>query len=138
LLPAGGLALMAPLLSEHDIQRAYIIWARGVLRPDDTWNVEPALLPGVICWSVPNGGNRDGFEAKRLKEEGVLAGIPDVHHLWGRLICTEFKKPGGVLSPAQRLLIPQLIAAGATVEVVDSLADAKNFARRCGIVREGF
>jgi hypothetical protein len=119
-----------PIPSEHDIQRAYILWARG-----EPGKLEPALLPGVLCWSVPNGGHRDGFEAKRLKQEGVLAGIPDVHHLWGALICTEFKKPGGVLSAAQKALIPMLRAAGATIEVVDSLEDAKAFARRCGIVR---
>jgi hypothetical protein len=125
------------VLLEHDIQRAYILWARGQQRKDGSWNPAPALLPGVICWSVPNGGTRDGFEAKRLKEEGVLPGIPDVHHLWGRLLCLEFKKPGGRLSPAQIDLHPRLIAAGALVATVDNLAAAKDQAMAWGIVKNG-
>ncbi len=129
---------MAPPLQEHDVQRAYIIWARGVQRPDSTWNVLPALRPGVLCWSVPNGGARDGREAKRLKEEGVLPGIPDVHHLWGALMCLEFKKPGvGRLSPAQIDLHPRLMAAGALVATVDSLDAAKAQARAWKIVADG-
>lgn len=125
-----------PAILEHDIQRAYILWARGHQRKDGTWNPAPALLPGVLCWSVPNGGYRDGFEAKRLKEEGTMPGIPDVHHLWGGLFCIEFKKPGGRLSPAQIELHPRLIAAGAKVATVDNLADAKRQAILWGLAME--
>lgn len=119
-----------PIL-EHDIQRAFIIWARGFK------NIQPALLPGVLCWSVPNGGARDGFEAKRLKEEGTLAGIPDVHLLWGALHCLEFKRPGGRLSPDQIDLHPRLIAAGAKVATAYSLDQAKEIVRAWGLTIHG-
>lgn len=119
-------------LTEFDIQRAYIMWACGV-----PGKIEPALLPGVICWHVPNGGARSAVEGKRFKESGVLPGIPDIHHLWGRLLCLEFKKPGGRLSPAQLDLHPRLVAAGALVATVDSLEGAKSQARAWQIVRDG-
>lgn len=126
-----------PVPSEFAIQRAYIYWFCGVpdLRTPGAWKITPAGLPGVITWHTPNGGKRDAFEAKRLKELGVLAGFPDVAHLWGALHLLEFKEPGGGrLSPAQIALHPRLIAAGATVKVVDNLADAKAHAISLGLV----
>ena len=132
-----------PTPREHDIQRAYIIWAKGERHKDGTWKVEPALLPGVVCWSVPNGGKRDAWEAKRLKEEGVEPGIPDVHHLWGPLLCIEFKraeergKRNGGLSDAQVALHPRLMAAGAKVAVAYSLQEAKDQARAWGLTIPG-
>jgi hypothetical protein len=92
-------------------------------------------MPGVVAWHTPNGGSRHGAEAKRLKEMGVLAGIPDYFMLWGRLYGLEFKEPGGEgrLSDAQLALHPQLTAAGAIVETVDNLAAAKEFAIRHGL-----
>lgn len=32
----------------------------------------------VLIFAVPNGGNRNAFEAARLKKQGVTAGIPDL------------------------------------------------------------
>ncbi len=31
-----------------------------------------------LTFAIPNGGGRDGFEAKHLQEEGVKAGVPDL------------------------------------------------------------
>lgn len=117
---------------EFQIQRAYMMWFCGV-----PGKIEPAGLPGVVCWHTPNGGSRDVREATRLKELGVMAGIPDVAHLWGGVFFIEFKRPGGVLSAVQRALHPRLLAAGAKVATVDSLAAAKDQARSWGIVRDG-
>jgi len=126
-----------PEVTEFHIQRAYVMWFAGVKWEQGplkgTWKVRPAKRPGVIGWHTPNGGSRHGAEAKRFKEMGALAGIPDYFHLWGGLFGLEFKKPGGVLSEAQRDLIPQLIAAGAIIEVVDNLPDAKAFAIKHGL-----
>ena len=36
------------------------------------------FYPGVLIYAVPNGGGRSAQEATRLKEEGVLAGVPDL------------------------------------------------------------
>jgi hypothetical protein len=128
--------------SEWAIQRAFTIffkgekWAKGPKA--GTWKVEPAALPGVVSWHTPNGGKRDRVEAIRFKMIGLVAGIPDYFFLWGALYFIEFKEPdGGVLSPAQLRVQPQLQAAGAIGEVVDNLAAAKAFVRRHGLVIPG-
>lgn len=108
------------------------MWFEGV-----PGKIEPAQLPGVVGWHTPNGERRDGFAAKRLKEMGVKAGIPDYWMLWGTLYGLEFKKPNqGRLSPAQIELHPRLIAAGAKVATVDNLADAKRQAILWGLAME--
>jgi hypothetical protein len=126
-----------PEVSEFAIQRAYVMWFNG--EPwqagplKGTWKIQPAKRPGVIGFHVPNGGTRSAIEGARLKQSGVLAGVPDWCMLWGRLHCIEFKRPGGALSPAQIALHPQLIAAGAWVVTVDSLEAAKAQTREWGL-----
>lgn len=43
-------------------------------------------FPGVLIYAVPNGGSRNIVEAAKLKAEGVVSGIPDLHvpewNLW--------------------------------------------------------
>lgn len=131
-----------PLPSEFDIQRAFTIfykgerWVRGPLK--DQWKVVPAALPGVVAWHTPNGGHRSGIEAKRFKEIGVEAGIPDFLFLWGGLYGLEFKKPGGERSDSQIALHPRLTAAGmVALETVDNFEAAKDFVRRHGLVIAG-
>lgn len=126
-----------PDVTEFDIQRAYVMWFNG--EPwqagplKGTWKIQPAKLPGVIGFHVPNGGTRSAIEGKRLKQSGVLAGVPDWLMLWGRLFCIEFKKPGGVLSAAQIALHPMFVAAGAWVVTVDSVEAAKAQTRLWGL-----
>jgi hypothetical protein len=71
------------------------------------------LRPGVVYWHTPNSGEgRSAFQGKTLKQQGVKAGIHDLLFLWGGIFGLEMKKPGGVLSPAQRRMHPLLLAAG--------------------------
>ena len=121
---------------EFDIQRAWCLWyggeqwAAGPLK--GTWKIQPAQLPGVEWWHTPNSGEgRDAFQGARLKQAGVKAGIHDILLLSnGRLYGLEFKKPGGVLSPAQRAMHPRLLAAGMVASAtVDSLEGAKAVVR---------
>ena len=51
--------------TEHAEQRRLIAWVRS-------------FCPGVLVFAIPNGGSRDPREARNLKVEGVLAGIPDL------------------------------------------------------------
>lgn len=125
---------------EFQLQRAYCYWFNGVPYPKGhpragEWNVAPAGVPGVILWSTPNGGAREGHEAKRLKESGVLAGVYDLFHFFqGRLYGMEWKQPGGRLSPAQQRMHPLFIAQGiAGHVVVDNLPEAKAFAYKHGL-----
>lgn len=122
-----------PAISEFDIQRAFVLWYGGDFK-NGNWNILPSVLPGVEWWHTPNGGERrDAFEGKRLKQMGVKPGIPDLWFLWGRLYGLEFKKPGGVLSTAQRSLHPRLTAAGALIATVDNLDAAKAQVKAWGL-----
>ena len=59
-----------------------------------------------LFFSVPNGGARNAWTAKNLKDEGALAGVADLILLVPRhgyaSLCIEMKKPGGRLSEAQK------------------------------------
>ena len=55
-----------------------------------------------LLFAVPNGGNRDGREANKLKSTGVVSGIPDlVFFDCGLVIFFELKREKGVLSSNQ-------------------------------------
>lgn len=122
-----------PTPTEFDLQRAFCLWLDG--NPDRAGQprVTPALAPHVVYFHVPNGGSRNAAEGARFKAIGVKAGVPDLMFLaHQRFYCLEFKEPGGkgVLSAAQRAMHARLIDAGATaLATVDSLDDAKNWAR---------
>jgi hypothetical protein len=81
-----------------------------------------------LIYAVPNGGNRSGTEAIRLKAEGVRSGIPDVNidipspNYHGMRI--EFKKKNGILSQAQVRKIKLLRQAGYYVAVCWSAEEA--------------
>ena len=59
-----------------------------------------------VFFSVPNGGARNAWTAKNLKDEGALSGAPDLvllvpSHGYASL-CIEMKKPGGKWSDKQQ------------------------------------
>jgi hypothetical protein len=118
-----------PVPTEFDLQRALVIWLDGNPDRNGVPRVRPALAPNVVYFHVPNGGNRDMREAKRLKESGVKAGVPDLIFLaHQRFYCLELKEPGGKgrLSPAQLAMHPRLIGAGVTaLATLDDLREAK-------------
>lgn len=80
-------------MTEHQIQRLAVNYLK-------TFLPEP-----FIIFSVPNGGLRDIGTAKKLKAEGVLAGIPDlvipIAKETYNALYIEVKKPGGSVSAAQ-------------------------------------
>jgi len=98
------------MTDEHAHQVGFLNWFK-------------ARFPAVLIMAIPNGGKRDIATAKKLKDEGVLPGVPDLFipswHLW-----IEMKKPGGKLSPAQKEIIPRLESAGYMVIVGYGARDA--------------
>lgn len=67
------------------------------------WNTVPLYRRRLF--SVPNGGNRDGREANKLKSTGLVAGIPDLLFFSkDLLIFFELKKEKGKLSDSQIIL----------------------------------
>ena len=81
-------------------------------------------------YHIPNGGKRNAREAARLKQEGVRAGVPDVHlpipkgmyiGLW-----IEMKAPGGKLTNYQKDWKNKLESWGHKVIVCYNWEEAKN------------
>ena len=96
--------------SEHEEQAAFVRWFR--------------LTRNELIYAIPNGEKRHISVAKRLKKEGVLAGVPDLF-IPERKLYIEFKrKKGGTLSKQQREVIPKLEAVGYTVLVAKGYSDA--------------
>jgi hypothetical protein len=95
--------------SEHIEQREFVQWVRQ-------WT--PYLI-----YAIPNGGKRGKREALKLKVEGVLAGMPDLHipelRLW-----IEMKADDGSVDTEQVKIHARLKAIGDPVAVCDSTAEA--------------
>lgn len=54
---------------EHDEQAGLFLWA--------SWNF--ATMPELrLMFAIPNGGHRNLLVAKKMKAEGVKAGVPDI------------------------------------------------------------
>lgn len=105
-------------------------------------------LPGDACFfHCPNGGARDGFEAKILREMGVIAGVWDlmIFH-GGRFFMIEMKPPKcpitgaakGYLSPEQKGFRAVMERAGlAGAAVAYSVDDVERALRAFGIPLQG-
>lgn len=106
-----------PSDNEHRIQCACIKWFRY-------------QYPSAIIYAIPNGGQRNAIVASKLKAEGVLAGVPDVHIPIARKgfhsLYIEIKNgKKGVLSDHQKEVIDKLIAEGHKVVVCRSVDEFK-------------
>lgn len=59
-----------------------------------------------VFFAVPNGGARNAWTAKNLRDEGALSGVADLILLVPRhgyaSLCIEMKKPGGKVSESQK------------------------------------
>lgn len=82
-------------MTESQIQKGFVRWFRGRYT-----EIEP------LFFAVSNGGARNAWTAKILKDEGVRAGVSDLillipkHGYAGLLI--ETKKPDGSQSDSQK------------------------------------
>lgn len=110
--------------AEHAIQKAICNYLHVALPRD------------AIFWAVPNGGTRPDFttksgrtfslEGKRLKDEGVKAGVADLHILWaGRLIALEVKTAKGGQSKNQQDWETACTLAGGVYRIVRSVDEVK-------------
>ena len=100
--------------SEHEEQKGFINWFRD-------------NYPDLLIFAIPNGEKRAISVAKRLKAEGVVAGIPDLAILFpdSKTLFIEMKRQkGGRLSDSQKRVIPKIEALGHTVLVCYGAKDA--------------
>ena len=106
---------------EHDEQSALMAWAAhaAVRYPELEW-----------LFAIPNGGKRAPATARRLKKEGVKAGVPDTclpvargpHH--GLFI--EMKTKRGTASPAQKSWLDFLLGQGYLAVICRGWCEAAN------------
>ena len=87
-------------------------------------------LRRICYWAVPNGGKRNKIEAKRLRDEGTKAGVPDLTIVYrGKYFGLEVKKPlsltpKGRLSKNQKNMIEKIeVVGGGAVAIVHSVED---------------
>lgn len=83
-----------------------------------------------LLYHIPNGGKRNVREAARLKQEGVKAGVPDIHLPIARYtylgLWVEMKAPKGKLSGSQKRWKDKLEAYGHKVIVCYTWEQAKD------------
>ena len=94
--------------SEHIIQRESVQWIR---------QYTPYLV-----YAIPNGGQRSKVTGGRLKAEGLVTGMPDLH-IPALALFIEMKTATGAVDPAQLKIHDVLRANGQTVEVCRSVDD---------------
>jgi hypothetical protein len=133
--------------SEHGHQCALFAWVNiasryGVEAANDdrcyakggqdyaqgTYGAAHALPVLNELYAIPNGGQRHGAVAAKLKAEGVKAGTPDLHlpvaRGWFHSLYIEMKRAGGKVSPEQLDRIARLRANGNKCHVCFSWLDA--------------
>ncbi len=104
-----------PKQQEHRLQVACLEWLR-------------MAYPNVLCYAIPNGGQRTERAGKRLKEEGMTAGIPDLHiplprGAYASLYIEMKNGKKGRLSDQQKQLINLLQSYGNKVVVCRTIED---------------
>jgi len=97
--------------SETEEQEGFVNWFRS-------------KFSGVLIFAIPNGGHRAISTAKRLKAEGVVPGIPDLHVPAWRLWIEMKRTKGGKLSAEQESMILHLESLGHKVIVGKGAEDA--------------
>lgn len=106
--------------SEHDHQKAVFEWME--------WQAKGPIPELKWAFAIPNGGLRHIAVAKKLKEEGIKSGVPDIfipvprNGFHGLFI--EMKKPGGKTEAQQELWINNLAILGFFAYVCHSSNEA--------------
>ena len=79
---------------------------------------------GLCVFAVPNGGSRNLFEARNLKNEGVMAGVSDlILVLNGTVIFLELKAGRNKQQETQKVFEKKVKGLGHQYYVVRSLED---------------
>lgn len=108
---------------EHEEQVSLIKW----------WSLahNKFMVNEELLFAIPNGGKRNVITARKLKDEGVRAGVPDLFLAYpgthgGRGLFIEMKKKdGGRLSTNQSCMIQSLAQVGFHCAVCHGWEEAK-------------
>ena len=108
-------------VSEHAEQASLMAW----------WNMwSKQNAPGVLLYAIPNGGARNIITGRKLKAEGVLAGIPDLflatpRGAWHGLYLEMKRSRGGHVSDAQKAIMALLERQGYRCLVAHGVVEAR-------------
>ena len=87
-------------------------------------NFVRAYYPKAIIYAVPNGGKRNAREAARLKRQGVMAGVADLHLIYkGVIYFIEVKTDKGRQSDYQKEFQTLVEAQGFKYVIARSVND---------------
>lgn len=108
--------------SEHAEQARLVAWAH------DQQQRHPEL---ALLFAIPNGEHRHWTVARRLKEQGVRPGVPDLflpapRSGWHGLFLELKRRDGGVVSDQQAGWHAGLLEQGYMVAVCRGAVDARN------------
>jgi len=98
--------------TEHEEQMDFVRWFRR-------------RYDGVKIYAIPNGGERSKSEAMRLKAEGVLRGVHDLHVPAWRLWVEMKRERGGSISAEQKEWAQYVRGLGDTAIFCYGSADAQ-------------
>jgi hypothetical protein len=93
-------------------------------------------LHGVVALHVPNEGRRSVVAGRRLRDEGMIAGAPDLICICpdGRTAWLEVKAPGGRVSERQAEFHALLQRLGHRIAVVTDQDQAVSRLREWGYI----
>jgi hypothetical protein len=91
-------------------------------------------LSGIVCHHSPNAAKRSVNGGRRVKEDGMITGWPDLTVVGpeGLVAFLEVKGPKGKLSPAQNEIAAMLTRMGQLWAVVYSQDDAVQYLQDWG------
>jgi len=117
MMTRGSTSGKAPTPTEHEEQVTLFTWFR-------------MRYAGMLMYAIPNGGARSSITGARLRDEGVLAGVPDIflpcpsggkHGLY-----IEMKRQkGGRVSAPQKAVMQALRMQGYEVAVCHGWQEAR-------------
>ena len=118
-------------------KRAALPFSEHALQTAVCQYMDVALRPGLYYLAIPNGGLRDISTARKLKAEGVRAGVADLQILLdqGRSAWIELKIKGGSLSPVQKSFRDVCQALGHPWAMAKTVDDVAVFLAAIGAIR---
>lgn len=102
---------------ESQLQRLCVRWFR-------------LSYPNALIFAIPNGGSRHLFEAKKMKDEGVLSGVADLQIITdNKTFFIEMKSPKGRQNENQKVFQSKVEKLGFKYLICRSFDEFQNIVK---------